>query len=169
MVKVPAGWRSRLDMKPARLRVASVAVFGLVAAGVQANGWSTPPIPDITFNPTSASVEPTLDNFAGNGWTQGPLQNLPLARHAGQVCRRAVDRPGRGAYGVIATFAGVTGNNGTKKATSDVHVQHLGRDLPGATASLNTGTTGNAFSFLANVTVAAAESLDFAVGDGGDG
>jgi hypothetical protein len=135
----------------------------------QANGWSTPPIPDITFNPTSAPVQPTLDNFAGNGWTQGPMQ---VSLSPGSPGKYAVARwtaPAAGTYGVLVTFAGVTGNNGTKNATTDVHVQHLGKDLPGGAASINAGTQGNAFSFLSNVVVGAAESIDFAVGDGGDG
>jgi hypothetical protein len=135
----------------------------------QANGWSVPPIPDITFNPTSAPVQPAQDNFAGNGWTQGPMQISLTPGSPGKYAVARWTAPAAGTYGVVVTFAGVTGSNGSKKATTDVHVQHLGKDLPGGTASINAGTQGNAFSFLSNVVVATAEPIDFAVGDGGDG
>jgi hypothetical protein len=134
-----------------------------------ANGWSVPPIPDITFNPTSAQVDPTLYNFAGNGWFQDPYQASMSPGEMGQYAVARWTARQAGTFGVLATFTGVCGHNGSKNATSDVHVRHDGADVPGGSGSLNMNGGGNAFTVMTNVMVAAGETIDFAIGNGGDG
>ncbi len=134
-----------------------------------ANGWSVPPVPDITFNPTSATVDPTLYNLAGNGWLQDAHQAAMYPGGAGQYAVARWTARRAGSFGVLATFTGICGHNGSKNATVDVHVQHNGADLPSGSGSLNANGGGNSLSVMTNVSVGVGDTIDFAVGNGGDG
>ena len=135
----------------------------------RANGWSIPPVPDITFNPTSMTVDPTQYNLAGNGWLQDAHQASMCPGGGGQYAVARWTARQSGTFGVAVAFTGICGHNGSKNATTDVHVQHNRADVPSGSGSINMNGGGNSFSFHANVSVAAGDTIDFAVGNGGDG
>jgi hypothetical protein len=100
-----------------------------------ANGWAIPPVPDITFNPSSMPVEPAQYNLAGNGWTQAPQceglrRERPAAVKRASRLRRAAApgsdgraTPGRGRDRVNRDRA--TANDGRAQL---VHELVLGQD-----------------------------------------
>jgi hypothetical protein len=114
-------------------------------------------------------VDPTLYNFAGNGWFQDAHQASMSPGEMGQYAVARWTARQAGTVGVVATFTGVCGHNGSKNTTSDVHVRHDGADLPAGSASLNANGGGNTFSVMTNVSVAVGDTIDFAIGGGGDG
>jgi hypothetical protein len=117
--------------------------------------------PAALFNPTAQTVvvSGSMTFTAGQfGLHPGPLGEYSIARW---TAREA------GLYRVEATFEGVHMSQGKPITTTDVHVQHDSVDL--ASGSLNIGNSGNIFPATLSVTLAAGDTVDFAVGNGGNG
>jgi len=72
--------------------------------------------------------------------------------------------PRAGAYELRARFDGIDDG----PAPTDVHVQHNGQDAAPA-GYINVNRGGNSFSFAARLAVEGGDTIDFDVGDGGNG
>jgi len=174
--------------------VADVSPSGANPNGPWSYGWSTSL--GTTFSPyshyfASASGYNGLDAWSSGATIslQDPYDSLPaafvnpfstaiqvstLTAQPGQffvhpgpsgqysIARWTARQPG--AYDVRATFEGIDSG----PTTTDAHIRHGGLDLVPA-AYINLNGDGNSFSFETNVTVAAGDTIDFAVGNGGNG
>lgn len=118
-------------------------------AGVETN-------PAAYFNPTAkVIVDSTLTAQAGQFFLHpGPLGQYSLARWTA---------PRAGTYAVRALFEGID----VAPTTTDVHVQHDGVDVASGFLNINGGK--NTFQSNTTIDVAAGDTLDFAVGNGGNG
>ena len=131
--------------------------------------YSSAPVPDVMFNPSAATVSPTAGNFSGDSFTMAPGQFGMWPGGKGEYGMARWTAPATGTFGITATFGGLTGDNGfPQKTTTDVHVQHNGADLASGSGYLNLNQGGNTFVYRANVHVAAGDTIDFAVGNGGN-
>ncbi len=74
-----------------------------------------------------------------------------------------MDRVAAGAYLAVSAFEGID----VGPTTKDVHVQHDGVDVASGFINLNGG--GNTFQSNLTVVVSAGDTIDFAVGNGGNG
>jgi hypothetical protein len=122
------------------------------------NVW-TSGTPGVQLNP-SACVNPTAGVITLTTITIQPGQ---FFMHPGPIGQYSITRwtaSRAGTYTVKSVFEGI--DNGP--TTTDVHVQHNGVDV--ATGSINIGGGSNAFSSNPSVTVAAGDTIDFAVGFG---
>ena len=84
----------------------------------------------------------------------GPIGQISIARWTA---------PRAGTYRVQAVFEGID----VGPTTTDVHVQHNGVDI--ASGSLNINGGASTFRASPSVNVAAGDTVDFAVGNGGNG
>ncbi|MGH7434071.1 MAG: hypothetical protein ACRENE_00180 [Polyangiaceae bacterium] len=141
-----------------------IVFTGMVAWTSGVNGIEINPA--TYFNP---SYSPDLLYTSGDAappWVIGARQVIV---HPGPASQYSVVRwtaRTAGAYVVHATFGGAALLPAL--TTTDVHVQHTGTDLAGGTGSLNVNGGTSSFAAAIPVTVAAGDTIDFAVGDGGN-
>ncbi len=131
--------------------------------------WITSPLgnPTVFANPTAQDVyvggSGGFRLAAGQvGAHPGPLGEYSIARYTVQQA---------GVYRVQAAFDGrfglAGGTTGSTLTTTDVHVQHNGVDV--ATGYINVQGGGNSFQASPVVSAAPGDTIDFAVGSGGNG
>jgi hypothetical protein len=125
-------------------------------------GSSAGPVPDVAYNPTPSPVQPP--SLAGSAFTVAPGGFMLVPGPAGDYSIARWTAHAAGAYVVVATFHGLSGDNGLPHATTDVHVRHGAADL--VAGYLNLQGAGNDFPVNAPVQVAAGDTIDFAVGNG---
>jgi hypothetical protein len=114
-------------------------------------------LPGTFYNPFSTPVQvSTLTARPGQFFLHpGPQDQYSIARWTA---------PRAGTYAVQATFEGID----VGPTTTDVHLRHNSADAaPAGYINLKGGT--NTFSFAMSLIVAARDTVDFAVGDGGNG
>jgi hypothetical protein len=139
---------------------------GLDAWSSGVNGVDLTPFAQVNPGPPNVQVTMTGTNTVST-WT---IPTGTFMLHPGALGQYSVARwtaPQAGTFRVRATFTGIA--NPPAMTTTDVHVQHNGTDLAGAAGGLNVNQGGNTFSVDQSVSVAAGDTLDFAVGDGGNG
>ena len=126
----------------------------VVLAGLEI--WRSPGVtdPNVTHNPLTRAISAPWAR-----WDPGRL-----ALHPGPAEYSAIRwaAPEAGRYQVSGRFVGI----GTH-ATTDTHVLHNGRPL--FTGGVNVRDGGNAAPFKQNVEMAKGDTLDFVVGNGGNG
>jgi hypothetical protein len=141
----------------------------MVDAGLGPSAWTSGTLggqldPGAFFNGTGMVYV-----VAAPGGT-GTLQPNQLMLHPGPSGQYSIARwtaPRTETVQIQVTFSGLT-SNGTSTTTDD-HVRHNGADFTMGAGSLNLGGAPNTFSFSHSVDVTASDTLDFAVGDGGNG
>jgi hypothetical protein len=113
-------------------------------------------LPAAFVNPSTTAV--TFSSFtvqAGQFFVHpGPAGQYSIARWTA---------PRAGTYSARATFEGID----VGPTTTDVHVQHNGVDI--ASGNINVAGGGNTFRTSPSVDLAQGDTLDFAVGFGGNG
>jgi hypothetical protein len=146
-----------------------IATFAMADAGTAPLAWSSGMLgsqlnPGAYYNATGASY--VSGGIAGSTTAQarqfwlhpGPSGQYSIARWTAAT---------GGTFDVQATFVGIV--DAPFRTTTDDHVQHDGTDLPAGSGSLNLGANPmNSFSVAARVTVVAGDTIDFAVGNGGN-
>lgn len=137
---------------------------GMVAWSSGLNGIELNPA--MYFNPSYAPDSIATSGDAGAPWVIAARQ---VIIHPGPASQYSVVRwtaRMAGAISVHATFSGAA--QPPAMTTTDVHVQHDGKDLTGGTGSLNVNGGTNLFDATLQLTVIAGDTIDFAVGDGGN-
>ena len=107
-------------------------------------------------------------NRTANTITTGPVTFAPgkVVLHPGPSGQYSVVRwtaPAAASYQISSTFSGID----STPTTTDVHVLHNNSGL--FTATLNLSSGSNTATYTNMVTLAAGDTLDFAVGNGGNG
>jgi hypothetical protein len=111
----------------------------------------------------AAFVNPSTTAETVNTLTAQPGQFFVHPGPVGQYSIARWTAPRAGTYSTHVTFAGID----VGPTTTDVHVQHNGVDI--ASGNINVADGGNAFRTNPSVDVAQGDTLDFAVGFGGNG
>jgi hypothetical protein len=114
-------------------------------------------LPGAFYNPFSTPVQlRTLTARPGQFFLHpGPQGQYSIARWTAPLA---------GTYAVQAVFEGID----IGPTTTDVHVQHNGVDAAPA-GYINVNGGANSVSFATTVTITAGDTIDFAVGHGGNG
>jgi hypothetical protein len=122
--------------------------------------------PATYFNPGYSPDLIATNGDAGAPWMIAARQ---VIIHPGPASQYSVVRwtaRKAGAITVHATFSGAA--QPPAMTTTDVHVQLARKDLTGGTGSLNVNGGTNVFDATFPLTVMAGDTIDFAVGDGGN-
>lgn len=125
------------------------------------NAWSSS-VAGIQLNPASY-CNPTISAIRVTTLTAQPGQ---FFLHPGPIGQYSIARwtaPRAGTYVVRSTFEGID----IGPTTTDVHVQHNGVDV--ASGNINVNGGGNAYQSSPSITVASGDTIDFVVGNGGNG
>jgi hypothetical protein len=121
-------------------------------------------LPAVFFNPPGPSAV-TLHPAGVYSVAPGQFGAHPGPSGQYSIARWTARAPG--SYSVQATFVGLHGYGGGPVTTTDVHVLHDNDDI--APGNINLNGSGNTFTSISTVDVAAGDTLDFAVGYGSDG
>ena len=142
------------------------ALQGLHAWSSGVNGGDLNPAAYTNPGPSSVVVLRT-DGVPPASW------NIPVGTffmHPGDSGQYSVARwtaPAPGAYRFTARFEGIA--DPPAVTTTDVHVRPGGKDYPYGTGYLNVNAGGNTFMAGESVALSAGDTIDFAVGNGGNG
>ncbi len=114
-------------------------------------------LPAAFFNASATVVQISTLTAQGGQFLlhPGPLGQYSIARWKAATS---------GAYDVQATFQGIDSG----PTTTDAHVQYNGQDV-GPVGYINVNGGGNAASFTLKIMASAGDTIDFALGNGGNG
>lgn len=149
--------------------------YGWIPAAGGALRLYTHPYPDQGdgFEHWELGIPAIMHNVSGVEQHPSGTSTIPpdgVCTHPGAGQERAVVRwtaPWAGRCGVTAEFAGQSGYLGAPLTTTGVQIRHNGLTL--FSASLNLGGAPNSVGWQGDLDVAAGDSLDFLVDDGGNG
>jgi len=117
-------------------------------------------LPTLGINATATTIDPIGTYTVAAGQILG---------HPGQSGQYSIARwtaPAAGTYRVQATFGGLSGENGNPPTSTDVHVRHNADEL--LTSSVTLYGAAAATCNATAITAAVADTIDFAVGIGGN-